>query len=199
MSLTFVGGWATAKEQYPVLSESGDFLIPFVDFKPEDLPDYLTGGKIIVGWSTGAHILLKECSHLFTMYDQVILIAPFLSFIDSFPERILRRMIAGLHKNPAAVVSSFHNNCGEKLDLSLAEKNVDALIEGLEYLIRSRVDFAEGPFSENLTLVHGNKDKIVKESAFDSVVNILPQAKIFRLESGHKVSESEIINLIKGP
>ncbi|WP_291328055.1 hypothetical protein [Desulfovibrio sp. UCD-KL4C] len=199
MSLTFVGGWATVKEQYPVLAESGDFLIPFVDFIPEELPDYLTGGKIIVGWSTGAHILLKECSHLFSMYDQVILIAPFLSFIDSFHEKILRKMISGLHKNPAVVVRSFHNNCGEKLDLSLAEENVDALIAGLEYLICSRIDFADGSSLANLVLVHGNKDKIVKEAAFDSVAQILPQARILRLESGHKVSESEIINLIKGP
>ncbi|SME88533.1 hypothetical protein [Desulfovibrio gilichinskyi] len=198
MSLTFIGGWATAKEQYPALAESGDFLIPFVGFSPEELPDYLTGGKIIVGWSTGAHILLKECSHLFSMYDQVILIAPFLSFIDSFPERILRRMIAGLHKNPTTVVNSFHNNCGEESDLSLVRENVNALIEGLEYLICSRIDFAEGPFSANLILVHGNNDKIVKESAFDSVVKILPQAKIYKSESGHKIPESEIINLIKG-
>lgn len=198
MSVTFVGGWATTKEQYPALAELGDFLIPFVDFSPEELPDYLAGGKIIVGWSTGAHILLKECSSLFSMYDQVILIAPFLSFIDSFPERVLRRMISGLHKNPAVVVRSFHKNCGEELDISFAEENVNALIKGLEYLICSRINLVENSSLANIILVHGNNDKIVRESAFGAVAKILPQADILKFENGHKVSENNIINLIKG-
>ncbi|SDL08028.1 hypothetical protein SAMN05660337_2010 [Maridesulfovibrio ferrireducens] len=198
MGSVFIGGWATAKEQYPVFAESGDFLIPFIDFSPAELSDYLTGGKILVGWSTGAHVLLKECRHLFSRYDQVVLIAPFLSFTDSFPERTLRRMISGLRKNPDIVVSSFHKNCGEDIEIPFNARQVDALVEGLEYLIASRISFEEDLSLVNLTLVHGDNDKIVRESAFESVVKLVPRAKVLRLESGHKISENEIINLIKG-
>ena len=118
MSILFVGGWATEETQFPRLASISSFLVPFSGFSPDELPALIgCGGNILIGWSTGAHMLLKECSHLFSSYDHVLLIAPFLSFTDSFPERIVRRMIAGMDKNPAGVVQSFHNNCAEEEDV----------------------------------------------------------------------------------
>ncbi|WP_031479352.1 hypothetical protein [Maridesulfovibrio frigidus] len=199
MSLIFVGGWATAKEQYPVISESGKFLIPFVDFKPEELPELISGGgNTLVGWSTGAHILLKECRAHFTKFDNVILIGPFLSFTESFPERILRKMISGMSKNPTRVLASFHKNCGENNKINFFDSQVGALVEGLEYLISSRIEIENDIAISNLILVHGNDDKIVRQTAFESVTKSFSGGRIVTFNSGHKLSEDELLNLIKG-
>ncbi len=199
MSLIFVGGWATSKDQYPVIAKSSTFLIPFVDFKPEELPDLISGGgNTLVGWSTGAHILLKECRAYFSKFDNVILIGPFLSFTESFPEIILRKMISGMSKNPARVLASFHKNCGEKNKINFFDSQVGALVEGLEYLISSRIEFEGAIPNDNLILVHGNDDKIVRQTAFESVAKSISGARIVTLDSDHKISEDEILNLIKG-
>ncbi|OEU64874.1 MAG: hypothetical protein BA863_01310 [Desulfovibrio sp. S3730MH75] len=199
MSLIFVGGWATDKDQYPVIFESGKFLIPFVDFKPEELPELISeGGNTLVGWSTGAHILLKECRAHFSTFDNVILIGPFLSFTESFPERLLRKMIAGMSKNPARVLSSFHKNCGENNKIPFFDSQVGALVEGLEYLISSRIELEDEIQIGNLILVHGNDDKIVRQTAFESVAKNISGGRIVTLDSGHKISEDELLNLIKG-
>ncbi|MFW5498180.1 MULTISPECIES: alpha/beta hydrolase [unclassified Maridesulfovibrio] len=199
MSIVFVGGWATSPQQYPLLSESARFLIPFTGFDPDELPDLLgEGGDVLVGWSTGAHMLLKDCRHLFELYEKVLLIAPFLSFTDSFPARLVRVMIAGMESDPAAVVSSFHENCGETNPPAYDSKDRDFLIAGLEYLITSKIE-PEGVFNlSNCTLVHGSKDRIVRPKAFEKIAGVIKGAEILKVEGGHKISETKLMSIIKG-
>ncbi|WP_027721959.1 alpha/beta hydrolase [Maridesulfovibrio zosterae] len=199
MSILFVGGWATEETQFPRLASISRFLVPFNGFSSEELPALVGGGgNILIGWSTGAHMLLKECSHLFSSYDHVLLIAPFLSFIDSFPERLVRRMIAGMDKNPAEVVQSFHKNCAEEADLNFDPAQVPVLIEGLEYLIKSRVDVKPEIAADNLILIHADDDRIVRQKAFDQVLEKIPGAEVRLIDGGHKISESTLLNIIEG-
>ncbi|WP_320176062.1 alpha/beta hydrolase [Maridesulfovibrio sp.] len=199
MSIVFVGGWATSAQQYPLLSDSARFLIPFTGFKPDELPELLgEGGDVLVGWSTGAHMLLKDCRHLFKLYGKVILIAPFLSFTDSFPVRLVRGMIAGMESDPAAVVSSFHDNCGETNPPAYDPADRSSLIAGLEYLVSSKIE-TEGFFHlPNCTMIHGSKDRIVRSKAFEKLTAVIEGADVINVEGGHKISETQLMSIIKG-
>ncbi len=198
MKITFVAGWASDPAQYPELAKSARFLIPFSGFRPEELPSMLeSGGDVLMGWSTGAHILLKECPHLFDRFKKVILVAPFLAFTHSFPERLVRGMISSLDEDPAKMIASFHSNCGETLELPYDPSGADHLRAGLEYLISSSID-GEGPIEiENLTIIYGSRDKIVRRKAINRVMEFVRPAEVIDLDCGHKVPENELLGLLK--
>jgi hypothetical protein len=199
MNIVFVGGWASAPPQYRQLAESAHFLVPFTGFDPEDLPALIKGGgDVLVGWSTGAHILLKECRHLFDRFERVVLIAPFLSFTDSFPERLVRGMIAGMEKDPAAVVRSFHDNCAEHEPPAYDPAESVALVAGLEFLISSKIEISGKVSLPNLTIVRGTSDRIVRRKAFNKTVDVIEDAQVVETEGGHKISESELLSILRG-
>lgn len=195
--MIFVTGWAGDSAQYPLISGQSRFLVPFKDFEPGDLSPMLEeGGDVLVGWSTGAHILLKECPHLFSKFRRVVLVAPFMAFTDSFPERLLRNMIAGMDDDPAEVVSSFHVNCGEELELDFQVSRIPELVRGLEFLITSKIENAVPPDFSNLTIVHGKKDRIVRKKAFKRVMETVTGTDIIELDCGHKVPEDFLLRII---
>ena len=199
MNIVFVAGWASSASQYPQLAETARFLVPFSGFEPEKLPALIeNGGDVLVGWSTGAHILLKECRHLFDRFERVVLIAPFLSFTDSFPVRLVRGMIQGMENNPAAVVRSFHENCAEPEPPAYDPAEVAALVAGLEFLISSKIDISEKISLPDLIIVHGSSDRIVRRKAFDKVMTVIEDAQFVETECGHKISEPELMSIIKG-
>ena len=199
MNMVFVGGWASSKEQYPELAESARFLVPFSGFEPAELPSLIgDGGDVLIGWSTGAHMLLKDCRHLFKLYGKVILIAPFLSFTDSFPARLIEGMIAGMQSDPAAVVQSFHENCGESEPPSYEPETHGTLVAGLEYLVASKIEPAAEMDLSNCILVHGAKDRIVRSKAFEKLGSVIKGADILKVQGGHKIPESELMSIIKG-
>ncbi|HAS90111.1 MAG TPA: hypothetical protein DCS48_12525 [Desulfovibrio sp.] len=199
MNIVFVGGWASSEEQYQELAETARFLVPFTCFDPTELPALIgDGGDVLVGWSTGAHMLLKDCHHLFKLYGKVILIAPFLSFTDSFPIRLIQGMIAGMQSDPAAVVQSFHENCGEPEPPSYEPEAYNALVAGLEYLVTSKIESAAEMNLSNCLLVHGAKDRIVRRKAFEKLSSAIKGADILKVQGGHKISESELMSIIKG-
>ncbi|NDV23757.1 alpha/beta hydrolase [Desulfovibrio sp. JC022] len=199
MNVVFVGGWATSAQQYPALAESARFLVPFTGFDPLELPDLVKdGGDVLVGWSTGAHMLLRDCRHLFELYDKVLLIAPFLSFTDSFPARLVRGMIAGMESDPAAVVRSFHENCAEPQPPDYAPTDHDPLVAGLEYLVDSKIEPDAKMSLPNCIMVHGSRDRIVRRKAFAKVSAVVEGAEVMSVESGHKISESQLMSILRG-
>ncbi|WP_320007733.1 alpha/beta hydrolase [Maridesulfovibrio sp.] len=199
MNIVFVAGWASDPSQYPQFAESARFLVPFSGFKPEQLPALVeNGGDVLVGWSTGAHILLKECRHLFGRFERVVLIAPFLSFTDSFPVRLVRGMVQGMENDPAAVVRAFHENCAESEPPLYDQAKHAVLVDGLEFLISSKIEITAKVSVPNLVVVRGRNDRIVRRKAFDKVMTVIEDAQIVEIEGGHKVSEPELVSIIKG-
>ncbi len=199
MKIVFVGGWATSPEQYPSIAASAQFLVPFTGFDPKELPRMLGGGgDVLVGWSTGAHILLKDCRHLFELFDRVVLIAPFLAFTDSFPERLVRGMIDGMAEDPESVVAAFHKNCGESEPPAYDPGSKKNLISGLEYLLSSKIDTGCKINLPNVIIVHASRDRIVRRKAIERVSDTVENADFIKMQGDHKISEPELMRIIKG-
>lgn len=200
MSIFFIGGWATDREQFPWFAEHSEFYVPFADFEPEDVEKVLhesirnSSGNILIGWSTGAHIILKFCQNIFTEFEKVILISPFLRFTDSFPVRIVESMIKGLNVDPDSVVDQFHANCGESGKFKWNYGTV-RLRRGLEFLIDSEIDKVDAS-SGNVILVRGENDKIVRRKAFERVTSVMPEVEVLAPCFGHKPDELYILNIL---
>lgn len=204
MSIFFAGGWATSSAQFPLFSKLARFVVPFCDVDPSSLEyEVKTFSQEaepplnLIGWSTGAHILLKHCSPFFPLFKKVILISPFLSFTDSFPERVVKSMIEGLESDPSLVVKQFHENCGEDQPAFEYPCAVKDLRRGLKYLLESRVDGIDNIVGDNLILIRGKKDRIVRPKAFKKVVDALPEAEALYPDFGHKPAEDFILSLIE--
>ncbi|WP_320169541.1 alpha/beta hydrolase [Maridesulfovibrio sp.] len=197
MDSFFVSGWAGDPAQYPGLPASFNYLVPFSGFNPQNLAGMIdSGGDLLVGWSTGAHMLLRFCPHLFSRFGKVVLAAPFLAFTDSFPERLLRGMIKGMDAGPAGVVAAFRANCADPTSSDYDPEQTDKLIEGLEFLISSKIEFDEQVRMDNLILVYGTADRIVRRKAFDRVCKAVQPADIVLLNCGHKIPEKDLLNVM---
>jgi alpha-beta hydrolase superfamily lysophospholipase len=142
---------------------------------------------LLLAWSTGAHLVLKHRAALFPLFSRLILAAPFLSFTDHVPAAKVKLMIRGLKRDPEAVLRDFHALCrarGEQPGTSQNEEkntkigdgpasfvpdHVPALIQGLEFLLESRVPAPGLPFAgvkgPDIVLVRGDGDAVVPAQA----------------------------------
>lgn len=57
----FISGWAGFRQALDVPQE-WHFIVPFIDFDEEGILKLLShkSGSILIGWSTGGHIVLKN-------------------------------------------------------------------------------------------------------------------------------------------
>lgn len=179
-------------------------MVPFCDLEPseyerevEQFAESAESPLSLIGWSTGAHILLKHCSKSFSRFQKVILVSPFFSFTDSFPDRIVKSMIEGLESDPSVVVGQFHENCGEIETGLKCSCEVADLRHGLQFLLDSRISGLDNRVGDNLILIRGKKDRIVRPKAFKKVVAALPGAEALYPDFGHKPAEDFILSLIE--
>lgn len=203
MSIFFAGGWATSPSQFPWFKEHAKFVVPFCDLIPSEFKKELekfiedeVEPVSLVGWSTGAHILLKHCTSLFPCFRKVILVSPFLSFTDSFPARVINSMIDEFDLNSESVIRQFHLNCGETGQFQNYECEAEKLRCGLEFLGESKISEFD-VWGENLILVRGSRDRIVRKKAFKKLVDSLPEVEILFPDFGHKPDESFLVSLLK--
>ena len=197
--LKFVSGWAGFGELFPKISSRHAFFVPFVTHSEAEINDALTGGgEILAGWSTGAHIILKNIAELSAKYEKIFLIAPFGSFTDYQHPKTVMLMIRKMKKDPEAVLKDFYENCGIK-DFTpvIGEETRSRLIEGLEFLINSRATGAGCAINNaNIYAVHGLNDLIVNCRAGEEIANSLCGGRIITIESGHYVNEQTIADII---
>ncbi|KAA0259463.1 hypothetical protein FHQ18_00880 [Deferribacter autotrophicus] len=171
MSLIFVSGWAGFSYLYPNFSKFGIFITPFsVDFDEEKTVNFLKsqGGEILIGWSTGAHIILKELETISKNFQSIILIAPFLDFISFTKEKILDIMIENFKSNPEKVIKNFITKCGANYHFT-EKYNTELMLTGLEFLKKSKIGHIHK--TNNLFVIHGKKDKIVPFKESYKIVN----------------------------
>ncbi len=115
------------------------------------------------------------------------------------PQKILRRMILQLKRNPEAVLSEFFHNVhapntshtfeGVILSKTDAEESLNTLVEGLEYLQASDVRQKVPSLGIPILLLHGTDDQIVPLDAAKWLNAHLPDSrlKIFK-DAGHALS-----------
>jgi len=195
----FISGWATRQEQFPALSTDAQFITPFTGTSPEDVEQLLISEQreILIGWSTGAHMILKVLDNVIDQYEHIFLAAPFLAFSDSLPARITQGMIRDMDIDPQKMVDGFHTNCGETKMPLFDPEEIPALTQGLQYLLDSRIspNTLASNYS-NVTVIHGKQDRIVRTKAVNKLMPLLNGATLKNIESGHKIDENLLAQII---
>ncbi|MEA4857583.1 alpha/beta fold hydrolase [Solidesulfovibrio sp.] len=180
----FVSGWAGVATFCPGRAARADFTVPFIDGDEAALVARAAASpaRVLAGWSTGAHMLLKHGAALFPRFTRVVLFAPFARFTDSFPERTVRTMRAAMDADAAATVRAFWQNCGLPQAPAFDPAWAAPLAAGLDSLLLSAVSGEPVP-AGNVTVVWGEGDRIVRRKALDRVLPLLPGAAL-RLQAG---------------
>lgn len=194
----FVSGWAGFPELFPEISSKYDFFLPFVTHSEKEIVKSLkTGGDLLAGWSTGAHIILKNLGELKDIYSKIFLFAPFISFSDYFHSQVIMLMIKKMKREPETVLRDFYDKCGiSDFMPELSEKDTESLIEGLEYLMESVADISALEVEDKVILVQGDSDMIVNFHASEDIADLLHGEKLITIESGHYISERLISDII---
>lgn len=194
----FVSGWAGFPALFPHISSRYPFYLPFVTHTEQEIETALEeGGEYLAGWSTGAHIILKNIDKIMDKYEKIFLFAPFISFCDYFHTQVIMLMIKKMKRDPQAVLHDFYDKCGITGFQPETDTNItNGLIEGLEFLMTSRAN-AEGlNAAEKVILVQGANDMIVNFRASEDVADMLHGEKLITLECGHYIKESRIADII---
>lgn len=191
----FISGWAGYSFLFPRLSETITFIVPFepghADFK-ELLQAH--SWDLVLAWSLGAHLCLKNIH--FLRARRLVLLAPFLDFgPGSSRDRVLE-MISGMDKNPQTTLRWFWKLCGVKNPPLMPVRNREALISGLKFISKSRIDPGSIDTDIPVTLVQGWKDRIIPPEAREKMLECLPHACYLPLPYGHFIPEEEIIKII---
>jgi pimeloyl-ACP methyl ester carboxylesterase len=194
----FVSGWAGCACLYPRLAAASRMLVPFIRHQEEEIAAVLRqGGTTLLGWSTGAHLVLKQLPDLMERFDRIVLAAPFLSFTRYVPRPRLEAMIAAMGKDPARTVASFMAKCGHCGPLSVDRPDHPALLSGLDFLLTSEAFLPAGRSGEKVTLVHGERDRIVPVQASLDLHELLPGSTLLLARSGHKIDEDILLDLVQ--
>ena len=184
--VVFLSGWAGPESLFPGLSGRLDFAVPFLDGDEAAVLTRLetTRAKVLCGWSTGAHIILKYAQALFSRFDRSILCAPFLRFGDSLPARITSAMAAGMTSDPEGVTRAFWKNCGIDVEPTWDPAWAGLLTAGLDFLLTSAAP-ATPVEASHVTVLHGEADRIVRRPAVAKVMDVLGGTRLISMPGGH--------------
>lgn len=186
IDVAFLSGWAGPETLFPGLAARWSFAAPFLTGDETAvcarLADHLV--RVLAGWSTGAHLLLKHGARLFPLAERVVLFAPFARFTDSFPERTIRAMQAAMARDAAATVRAFWKNCGLPEAPAWDPAWAAPLAAGLDTLRLSAASDEPVP-AANVTVVWGEADHIVRRKALDRALDLLPGARLRLHAGGH--------------
>lgn len=195
----FVSGWAGYTPLYPHLAQACDCLVPFVEHTPEAVLDRLRqGGDMLVGWSTGAHMVLAHREEIFSRFRRVVLVAPFLNFcvhVDRQVVEVMRDTIR--EEGPERTVRAFWRNCGlKKSPMDVPLDDGEALAQGLQYLLDSSIVPAEQEQGANVRVIHGAGDKVVPVAAGSEISSILSGSWFSIMDAGHYVPEETLLGIL---
>ena len=198
MRVTFVSGWAGLPCLYPHIARQVDFLVPFFSHSPAQIEQALAAEcELLIGWSTGAHLILKQLEFAQCQARRILLIAPFLDFSSCVAPRIVRRMRQRLLREAEATVEDFWMRCGSSGQAcpQLRGEQREALAAGLEFLNSSRAEPAAIATSR-LTLVRCQDDQLVPEAAFQTTLGALGHASVTSIAAAHLPTEDQLIRII---
>lgn len=197
--LKFVSGWAGFGGLFPEISSRHGFYVPFATHTEEEINYLLNeGGELLAGWSTGAHIILKNIDSLIDKYDKIFLFAPFTSFTHYQNMKTVMLMIKKMKKDPKSVLKDFYENCGVTGFLpEIDEELQKRLIEGLEFLMESEAVISGCKMQKaKVIAVHGIDDMIVSYRAGEDIARVLCGGELLSVNGGHYINEQIISDII---
>ena len=197
-SLLLITGWAHGKEAMQPLA---DALAAKYDVR------ILTGAQVLSDRSlpqvdtiiTGSMGGLLALEYLPECCEKLVLISSTATFCSregyacGTPEKVLRRMILQLKRDPQAVLNEFFNNVhfpdvrdpvNHVPEVSAPE--LERLVEGLEYLLRTDLRDKVPSVQIPVLLLHGAQDRIIPSSAAEWLNSHLPNSRLRIMEDqGH--------------
>jgi len=190
-SLIMITGWAHGASSMQPLADqlAEDFDVQILTgaqvLAKQSIPD----ADCIIGWSMGGMLAIEL---LPAACKKLVLISSTAKFCaaEDYPcgvqEKVLRRMIAQLRRNPAAVLEEFYKNVRFPRPPQPVEP-VEQLAEGLDYLLTADLRSNVPTIGIPVLLLHGEKDLIIPPEASDWLARHLPSATGLRLaEEGHR-------------
>lgn len=193
-TLLLVTGWAHGAESLRPLA---DALAPAFETRVLSGAEVLGEGRLpaaefVVAHSMGGMLALQylppECGKLVLLSSTARFCAAD-GYPCGIPEKVLRRMILQLRRNPDAVLREFFRNVHHpeiRAGGTRPAEPLEPLIAGLEYLrdadLRARVPAIGIP----VLILHGTEDRIIPPSAAEWLRDHLPDARLRLLEGvGH--------------
>ena len=203
-SLLFISGWAhgpqtmqpmadalTANYAVQILTSAqvlNDYAIPSVDY-------IITGS---MGGLLAMELLPESCKKLVLISSSAKFCAGE-EYACGTPEKILKRMILQLKRNPEAVLAEFYKNVHHPLPPVKTDPgaSLGELVEGLEYLLHSDVRMKVPALKIPILLLHGTEDRIIPPSAAEWLHKHLPDSQLKLFENGgHALSSHHFAEMI---
>jgi hypothetical protein len=191
MNNVFISGWGGYQDMFEHIPKVTNFYTPFIHNDKYIEDAICAGGDVIVGWSTGAHILAKIIYRYIDRWKKVILVAPFSNFTNSFSEKALNIMIKNLKADFIGTMENFYSRCGFYGKVVLSLQDIVKLEKGLEFLKHSKVN--KGCNSSKISILYGTEDKIVKRKEIDAILNLFENARFIELCQPHFIDEKVIV------
>jgi pimeloyl-ACP methyl ester carboxylesterase len=147
--------------------------------------DYIVTGSM--GGLLAMELLPENCKKLVLISSTARFCA-----VDGYecgtPERVLKRMILQLKRNPEAVLDAFFKNVHFPHPAPKTNPGCphDELVKGLEYLLASDVREKVPTLGIPVLLLHGAEDRIIPASASEWLHTHLPDSRLMVFKnSGH--------------
>lgn len=165
--------------------------------------------------ATGSMGGLLAMQYLPSSCRKLVLISSTAKFCstDNYPcgthEKVLRRMMAQLQRDPEGVVDAFFKNVHYPFRESRqaiamrrnASREIDDLVAGLEYLLQSDVREKVPNLDIPVLLLHGTEDRIIPSGAAEWLHAHLPNSQLKMIEGdGHALPAhhfESVVNAIR--
>ncbi|MBI9019857.1 MAG: alpha/beta fold hydrolase [Verrucomicrobia bacterium] len=191
-SLTLITGWAHGTESLQPLAEqlSTEFDVRILTGAQVLAEKKIPDADFVIGWSMGGMLAIE---YLPARCKKLVLISSTARFCAAenypcgVPEKVLRRMIVQLKRDPGTVLAEFYKNVSHPHPPKPGSCAYEHLAEGLDYLrtadLREKVPTIGNP----VLLLHGEEDLIIPPAASDWLAQHLPTARSVRLAGeGHQ-------------
>ena len=190
--MIFLSGWSGFREIYPEISKKCKYIVPFEDegFLERYLNEIKQEEDLIVGWSLGANLIIRELDRINA--KRIILIAPFFNFTDYVNKRVIDLMIRSFERNREKCVIDFWSKIGIRTDLQT--KVSHSLKDGLMFL-KERNNFNEVYHKRNILVIAPTNDRILPLNAFIEVYKRI-FGSIIKIYSNHYIEESILERII---
>ncbi|MDK2922288.1 MAG: hypothetical protein PWR24_1845 [Desulfonauticus sp.] len=198
--LTFISGWAGWPNLYPLISQKGNFVVPFEDLWPRDFPQFFQQNQfhLLIAWSTGAHLCLKYLKAIKSEY--LFLIAPFKDFSQHISPLWLQKTKQNLLQNPSFTLHKFYKRIGVNLNFSPTPSQVENLAKGLNFLLTSRLTELSKPQNiKHLYLLYGQRDKLISAEEITRLAAELElgQGEVILLDQGHFLPQEQLLHVLE--